>query len=838
VTLVFTDIEGSTRLLERLGVERYRAALAEHRSAIRDSCRRRRGYEVHYEGDSFFYAFGHAEDAVTAMRDVLVALDDAPVSVRVGIHTGAPALDPPKYVGLDVHRAARIMDSAHGGQIVLSRETVVALDGHGDLELVDLGEHRFKDIQNPERLYQLGSTKYPPLRSLYRQMLPAPGTPFLGRESEVAEVTSRLVDPDVRLLTLTGPGGTGKTRLALRAAEEASAEYPDGTTWVGLAPLGDAGLIPPAIVHALGARDEPGKSPMTTLAEELLGKRALLVLDNAEHLVDGVADLAAALVAACPTVALLVTSRERLELSAETVWPVPAMSARDAETLFVARARAAGVSLDADDAVRELCERLDRLPLTIELAAAQTPARTPGEILGELADRLPSLATRARDIEERQRTIESTIAWSYDLLPPEEQRALRALGVFAGGWTPSAADEVADASAIVLSALVAKSLVEQRTDATGAERYAMLDTIQDFARRRLAESDEAGSVADRHVLWLEAYARAHARAARIRDADALEALRTEWANARAALVRCAELGWAAPAHRIFCGFAFSWTTGGAVDEGDSLARLVVAIPAEPSHGLAWSFALAGEFARTRGEHARAAELAGWAVPILEETGPPGDLAAVHADLGIQLADLGDLDSAAHHARRALEIRREVGEESGIAHALQTVAYVEKTQGDLAASVATNREAVGYWESSGYPLEAIFALTEAGGAARLLGHTDEAESALRIALERSLSARDGPVTAAIVTELGLVATARGDHRRAVELLAHGATLAKTSESVVTDVTEELGRLRALLPADEFERAWERGQTRSIDDSCLLLGDDPASTASGAETMSAG
>jgi len=838
VTLVFTDIEGSTRLLERLGVERYRAALAEHRSAIRDSCGRRRGYEVHYEGDSFFYAFAHAEDAVTAMRDVLVALDDAPVSVRVGIHTGMPALDPPKYVGLDVHRAARIMDSAHGGQIVLSRETVVALDGHGDLELVDLGEHRFKDIQNPERLYQLGSAKYPPLRSLYRQTLPAPGTPFLGREAEVAEVTSRLVDPDVRLLALTGPGGTGKTRLALRAAEEASAEHPDGTTWVGLAPLGDAALILPAILQALGVRDESGEQPMTTLVGALLGKRALLVLDNAEHLVDAVADLTAALVAACPTISLLVTSRERLELSMETVWPVPTMSAQDGEALFLARALAAGVPLGADDAIGELCERLDRLPLAIELAAAQTPVLTPGEILGELADRLPSLATRARDVEERQRTIESTIAWSHDLLAPAEQRAFRALGVFAGGWTLAAADEVADAPPELVEALVAKSLVEPRMAETGEERYGMLDTIQDFARRRLACSDDAGAVFDRHMRWLEAFARAHARAARIRDGDALAALRTEWPNARAALVRCSELGQAEPAHRIFCGFAFSWLTGGAVDEGDSLARLVVAIPAEPSHGLGWSFALAGEFARTGGEHARAAELAGRAVPILEETGPPGDLAAVHADLGIQLADLGDLDSAARHARRALEIRREVGEESGIAHALQTVAYVQGAQGDLAASVATNREAVGHWESSGYPLEAIFALTEAGRAERLLGRADEAESALRVALERSLSARDGPVTAAIVTELGLVAAARGDQCRAVELLAHGARLAETSESVATDVTEDLERLRGVLPADEFGRAWERGQTRTLDDARLLLGDDPVATRSNAETVSAG
>jgi predicted ATPase/class 3 adenylate cyclase len=837
VTLVFTDIEGSTRLLERLGLVRYRAALAEHRTAIRDACGRHGGYEVHYEGDSFFYAFGQAADAVTAMRDALAALDEAPVSVRVGIHTGTPAPDPPKYVGIDVHRAARIVDSAHGGQIVLSRETVVALDGHGDLELVDLGEHRFKDIRLPERLYQLGSAKHPPLRSLYRLTLPVPGTPFLGREAEVAEVVARLADPDVRLLTLTGPGGTGKTRLALRAAEEASAHFPDGTTWTGLAPLGEADLVLPAILQGLGARDERGEPPLTALTEALLGRRALLVLDNAEHLVDGVADLAAALIAACPTIALLVTSRERLELSAETVWPVPTMSARDGEALFLARARAAGVSLDADDAICELCERLDRLPLAIELAAAQTPVLSPDEMLDELTDRLPSLATRARDVDERQRTIESTIAWSYDLLAPEEQRVLRALGVFAGGCTTAAAVDVTGASADLLEALVAKSLLARRTDETGTARYAMLETIRDFARRRLDESGDAGEVADRHIDWLEGVAMAHARAARIRDENALAALRSEWPNARAALVHCSERERPAPAHQILCGFAFSWLTGGAVDEGDSLARMVVAIPSEPSHGLGWSYALAGQFAQTRGEPTRAAELAGRAVSILEETGPPGDVAAVHADLGIQLADLGDLESAARHARRALEIRREVGEESGIGHALQTVAYVEMAEGDLAASVATNHEAVEYWESSGYPLEAMSALTEAGRAERLLGHADGAESTLRIALGRSLTAQDGPVTAAIVTELGLLAAGRGAHRRAVELLAHGTTLAETSESAAVDVTDELEALRELLPADEYERAWERGRVRTIDDARLLLGDDPAARANDEEVSAA-
>jgi tetratricopeptide (TPR) repeat protein len=274
-----------------------------------------------------------------------------------------------------------------------------------------------------------------------------------------------------------------------------------------------------------------------------------------------------------------------------------------------------------------------------------------------------------------------------------------------------------------------------------------------------------------------------------------------------------------------------------VEEGDNLARIVIAIPSEQSHGLGWSLALAAQLAQARGEAARAAELTGRAVSILEQTGPPGDLAAVHSDLASYLADLGDVETAAHHARRALDLRREVGQEHGIAHALQTLAYVEKAQADLVASVATLREAVRFWESSGYPLEANAALAEAGRAERLLGRADEAESALRMALDRSLAAQDGPVTAAIVTELGLVAAGRGAHRRAVELIAHGTTLAQTSESRGTDVTEDLERLRGLIPAGEYERAWERGRVRSIDDARLLLDDDPASMTANADEVSA-
>jgi hypothetical protein len=310
--LVFTDIEGSTRLLEQLGVDAYRDALAEHRRIVREACARYHGYEVDYEGDAFFYAFGSATDAVAAVAAFMERLQDGPIRVRVGVHTGEPGLDPPKYLGLDVHRAARIMSSAHGGQVVLSPSTVALLEPDS-VQLKELGRHRLKDLSSPIPLHQLLvdglPREFPRLRTLYHSTLPVPATAFLGREAELVEVTQRLTDPDTRLLTLTGPGGTGKTRLALQAAAEVSESFPDGVWWVPLAPLRDPALALATVAQAVQLSAQPGTGLADALAQALLGRRTLLVLDNAEHLLPDLARELAALLAQCPTL--------RLELIAE-----------------------------------------------------------------------------------------------------------------------------------------------------------------------------------------------------------------------------------------------------------------------------------------------------------------------------------------------------------------------------------------------------------------------------------------------------------------------------------------------------------------------------------------
>jgi predicted ATPase len=386
------------------------------------------------------------------------------------------------------------MSSAHGGQVVVSPSTVALLEPES-VHLRDLGQHRLKDLSAPIPLYQLqidGSPiEFPPLKTLYRSNLPVPATPFLGRERELGEVVGRLADPGTRLLTLTGPGGTGKTRLALQAAAEVASGFPDGVFWVALAPLRDSALVVTAVVQALEVSERADEEPAATLGRALLGKRTLVVLDNIEHLLPAAAAQLAAVAAVCPTLRLLVTSRERLQLQVESVWPVPPLSEHDGERLFVERARAAGVELVVDDALIELCRRLDELPLALELAAARTVVFGPRQLLDRLGARLDFLKA-GRDADPRQLTLRATIDWSYELLDDEEKRAFRALSVFRGGCSYEAAEEICGAELDTLQSLLDKSLLRRRDGADAEPRFWMLQTIRAFAREHLEQAGELG----------------------------------------------------------------------------------------------------------------------------------------------------------------------------------------------------------------------------------------------------------------------------------------------------------------------------------------------------------
>jgi len=517
VTFLFTDIEGSTRLLQELG-DRYAEVLAEHHRELRAVWLRHEGFEVDTQGDAFFVAFGRASDAVAAAADAQRALAGGPVRVRMGLHTGEPLRTGESYVGIDVHRAARIAAAGHGGQVLLSQATADLAGA----DARDLGLHRLKDLSAPERLFQLGVEDFPPLKTLHETNLPIPATPFLGREREIDQIAALLLRPDVRLVTLTGPGGSGKTRLALQAAAAAADHYDRGVWWVPLASIGDPALVESTASQALGSKD--------ALSAAVGDKRLLLLLDNFEHLLDAAEGVGQA-IASCPRLTVFVTSREPLHLDGEWEVAVDPLREREAVELFVQRAAAVRSDFAANGEVAEICRQLDCLPLAIELAAARVKVLTLPALLERLEQRLPVLAGGSRSAPERQRTLHATIAWSHDLLMPAEQDLFARLALFAGGCTLEAAEEICGADLDGIASLVDKSLIRR----SGA-RYWMLETIREFAADRLEELEDVAELRDRHAAWYVALgerARPELQARRGREwHDRLDA---EHANLRAAL---------------------------------------------------------------------------------------------------------------------------------------------------------------------------------------------------------------------------------------------------------------------------------------------------------------
>ena len=482
VTFLFSDVEGSTKLLHSLGAEAYADALAEHRRVIREACGAEGGVEVDTQGDAFFFAFPTASGALTAAAVLTESLALGPIHVRVGLHTGRPLVTDEGYVGDDVHFAARVGASAHGGQVVLSDATRALVDG---VALTDLGEHRLKDIGGAVSIHQLGPKTFPPLKTISNTNLPRPASSFVGRERELSELLATF-ERGTRLLTLTGPGGSGKTRLAVEAAATLVPSYKAGVFWVGLASLREASLVMDTIAQTLGAKDN--------LAEHIAEREMLLLLDNLEQVIEAAPALSG-LVQACPNLTLFCTSRELLRVQGEVEFAVPPLATSEAVSLFCERS-----ALEPTDEIADLCAHLDDLPLGVELAAARTKALSPAQILERLSDRL-DLLKGGRDADARQQTLRATIAWSYDLLSEEEQRVFLALSVFVGGCTLEAGEEVAEADLDSLQSLVEKSLLRFTS-----ERYWMLETIREFAAERLAPSAGAERLAQRHLAYYLALA--------------------------------------------------------------------------------------------------------------------------------------------------------------------------------------------------------------------------------------------------------------------------------------------------------------------------------------------
>ena len=813
VTFLFTDVEGSTRLLHELGAEGYAEALAEHRRVVREACAAEGGVEVDTQGDAFFFAFPTAPGAIAASSAFTETLASGPISVRVGLHTGTPLLSEEGYVGGDVHRAARIAASGHGGQVLVSSSTAPLVE----LELTDLGEHRLKDLSAAERIYQLGDGDFPALKSLYRTNLPVPATPFLGRERELSEVVELLSADDARLLTLTGPGGTGKTRLALQAAGLASEAYPDGVWWVPLASLRDPELVLATAGQTLGSKNG--------LAEHIADKSMLCLFDNFEQVVEAAPDLAA-LLSDCPNLDVLVTSRERLRVGGEQTYPVPPLAESDGEALFTARARAVDLSFASSEAVRELCLRLDELPLAIELAAARTAVFSPEQLLERLSTRL-DLLKGERDADPRQQTLRATIEWSYDLLAEEEQRLFRRLSVFSGGCTYEAAQEIAGADPDTLQSLLDKSLVRKRDSKLGP-RYWMLETIREYATERLEGSGEAGALRQGHAAHFLDLAEKGTVIAM--DATWVDRMDAEVDNVRGALDFA---GATEQSQRVLSATASLrdfWFTRGYNAEG--LTRLQNALAADPEPTPARCSALiassmAADYA---GDAPSARRHLDQALALADSLQDPRLSALARLQDAWLLTGAERWSDALAMLDDVIPVLRDLGAWDVAIPANRTRAWMYEELGDMDRSWLLTEENLEHSRAHGHRRIEARSLGALAERAENEGRFDDARDLLVQSLRIDRELGNVPMVSFDLVRFAVIHARDGRPELAARLVARAVAvfdeIGFALESWMTrDVEDATAAVRAQLDDVAFDEAWEAGAKLSLDEAVALALETP-------------
>jgi predicted ATPase/class 3 adenylate cyclase len=736
VTLLFSDIEGSTRLLHALGTDRFACVLERHRIILRDAFARHGGYEVDGDGDAFFVTFASAADAVAAASEGQFALaveqwpEGVELRVRMGLHTGEPLVVASRYVGVDVHRAARIMAAGHGGQVLLSQSARDLLGS--DPRLRDLGEPRLKDLLRPERLYQLQldglASEFPPLRGLNATNLPVASWPLVGRGLELAEIGDLLRD-GAQLVTLTGAGGSGKTRLALQVAAESVDVFPDGVFFVGLAPLRSAELVPGEIADALGIGST--SEPLDLLHAHLAERQLLLVLDNAEHL----PGLAAILARFSETrgLRLLVTSRAPLHLSWEREYRVDPLPEEDAIEFFVERARAVRRDFVSDTALPELCRRLDGLPLALELAAARVKLLSPQAILARLDAVLPFLSAGPQDLPERQQTLRATIEWSHDLLDETERAFFRRLSVFRGSCSLEAVEAVVDADLDLVGALVDHSLLKP----VGDDRVFMLETLREFARERLDEAGETDVYTLRHARhYLERLEEIDPLLRGPRTSEFLTWYGAEEDNLRAMLDRLTD---AAPTEAARAAELLSsyWIACGSLVEGRQHLERLVAL----------------DF-------------------------PDGLQASLRQRLGDIESRLGDLDAAERTLGVAVALAEATGERLVLANALLDLGWIEHGRGHSEQALALGERALTEAEATGDRRAQVRMLSQLGAFLTRAGRDDEARDAHTRGIEGFHALGDRVNEAIETCNLACIDFYEGDYKTAYERFTRAQEMLST------------------------------------------------------------
>ncbi len=860
VTFLFTDIEASTQLWERYPAE-MPAVLARHDSILRNAIETRNGHVFKTIGDAFCAVFPDAVDAVQAAIDGQLALSHESgleVRVRMALHTGSADERDGDYFGRTVNRAARLLAIAHGGQTILSAATHAAIAGPlpAPLSLVDLGYQGLKDLQEPEWVRQANHPDlpdtFPPLRSLqlYRHNLPCQVTSFIGRESQLAEV-ERLLS-SARLLTLTGSGGVGKTRLALQASANVIQEYADGVWLVELAALTEPSLVAQTVATHLNVLEEPGRPVLETLADALRAKNLLIVLDNCEHLIEASARLAESLLRACPQVRMLATSREPLQIQGEFTYRVPSLdipqpkgrtSARDlvesgAVRLFHERAAAFAefeITPDGTDAVAQICRSIDGIPLAIELAAARVRTLPVQEIARRLDDRFSLLTRGSRTALPRQQTLRALIDWSWDLLTPPERVMLHRFSVFSGGFTLEAAEQVGTdrqdlfqnpKSKIqspdvldLVTQLVDKSLVVTENRPSGL-RFRLLETIREYALDKIRESGEESEFRRRHFDWslkLAQEAQPHFEGPGMQEW--LDRMELEHGNLRAALSHAPtgedRLQLAIEMHRF-------WFVRGYLAEGrESLEGALRDGSGADAAQRAKALNSLGILTWRQGdlEAARSAITAGLELRL--GSGDRSGAAAALNNLGLVADDEGDLEAALNYFEDAAGIYRELGDRARIGMVLANLGANLIEQGDLEPAIAASEEFLAIAQETQDPWCTAAAWHNLAEIAFRKGDLDGARSLAGQALALTAELGDGTQIYQILMLFGEIALAEGSPGRAAELLAAMEAL-QTAQGLHVNNLDRVcydrarGEAKSRLSREDFTACWERGSALTCED----------------------
>jgi len=809
VTFLLTDIEGSTALWERDRAA-MAAAVERHFALLREAIAAQDGVLFKTVGDAVQAVFPTAPDAIVAAvaaQRALLAEDwgaIGPLRVRMAMHAGEAMVLNGEYHGPLLNRAARLLVIGHGSQVLLS-ETVATLARDAlppETNLRELGEHRLPDLLEPESVFQLLHptlpADFPPLRSLSDRLhtLPYQATAFLGRDHDLARIVALLHDPTVRLVTLTGPGGTGKTRLALQAAAEVLDAYPDGVFFVPLAALTDARLVPSAVASGLGLREAGGPSPAEAVRQALAGKRLLLVLDNLEQVAEA-APFVGDLVAASPELQVLATSRVPLRLRAEHEYPVLPLGlpprhgaspeedlASPAVQLFVERAQAVKpgfiLTPETAPAVAEIVRRLDGLPLAIELAAARVRILPPAALLARLEKRLPLLTGGPRDAPARQQTLRDAIGWSHDLLTPAEQTLYQRLAVFAGGAALEAVEAVANPEGQLdvlagLDRLVEHSLLRSVEGVDGEPRFTMMETIREYGLERLEERGEAEATRRAHADFFVALtAEAEPRLTGPEQGAWLERLEAEHDNLRAAL------GWtlahdAQTALRLAGSLSWFWRYRAHITEGRSwLERAVAASPDGTTRERVKALHGAGVLARQQSDNEQAAVLLEEALMLAREVGDERGVADALASLGNLASEQGDLARAENLFTEALAQWRRLENTDGIAGELGSLALLALDRGDLSLAETRLRESLALYRELKAEWEIALVLHNLGDVAYEQGDLDHAAALQAEALTLWEGMEDTHGVAFVLDSQGKMAQARGEVDLARALLEKALT----------------------------------------------------------------